>query len=142
MNLVITHIAEKWPLIASQVTGRTDQQCRDRWFHHLKPLAMQKHYSKQEDRIMLIAHMKLGNCWSTLSKAFYGNRSSTSLVQRFHGPVKRSIETHLKKKPTYVGVSEDGRYPLCEYFYISFCFISTTGQFFLNIVVIHGINTE
>jgi len=51
-----------WTSIANHLKGRTNRQCRDRWFYHLRPdLKKKGDWSYEEDEIIIEKHNIYGN---------------------------------------------------------------------------------
>merc|ERR1719271_951998 len=44
--------AQRWSLIASNMTGRVGKQCRERWFNHLCPAVKKGEWTEEEDQLI------------------------------------------------------------------------------------------
>ena len=52
-ELVATHGAKKWSVIAGFLPGRIGKQCRERWHNNLNPAIVLQAWTEEEDRIIL-----------------------------------------------------------------------------------------
>ena len=61
----------RWSFIASHFTagrGRVGKQCRERWGNHLDPDVSHSPWTLEEERVLMAAHVDLGNCWVEIAK--------------------------------------------------------------------------
>jgi hypothetical protein len=72
VQLVKTHGAKRWSLIAGELPGRVGKQCRERWHNHLNPDICKDAWKLEEDRTILECHMTFGNKWAEISKLLHG----------------------------------------------------------------------
>ncbi|GLA97374.1 hypothetical protein AtubIFM61612_007976 [Aspergillus tubingensis] len=56
----------KWTEISKNLPGRTNKDCRKRWFHSLDPKLRKGRWTKEEDEILLAAHRRLGPAWKEI----------------------------------------------------------------------------
>ncbi|OHT14652.1 hypothetical protein TRFO_14960 [Tritrichomonas foetus] len=85
-NLLVNTIAKfgtkNWSLVASEVTGRTGKQCRERWLNQLSPDLNKDHWTPQEDQILIQFQAYYGNSWSKIAYSLPG-RSANSIKNRW-----------------------------------------------------------
>ena len=75
--------AANWPNIATQITGRTPKQCRERWYHHLDTNIRKGEWTSEEDEMILKIQKQIGNQWSKISALLTG-RADIDVKNRFH----------------------------------------------------------
>ncbi|KAB8265111.1 Homeodomain-like protein [Aspergillus pseudonomiae] len=63
----------KWNEISKRLSGRTNKDCRKRWFHSLDPSLRKGRWTKEEDETLLATYGRLGPAWKEI-----GNRGSLS----------------------------------------------------------------
>lgn len=61
-----------WSRVASQLTGRTGKQCRERWLNQLKPGIRRGQWTDEEELILHSAHAELGNKWVAIAQRLPG----------------------------------------------------------------------
>jgi hypothetical protein len=87
-----------WSQIAASVPGRSDRQCRDRWFHHFAPdfphdlehaipNLKRDPWTPAEDALLRAKQYELGNHWAAISQ-FLPGRSSIQIKNRWHNYLK------------------------------------------------------
>ena len=80
-RLVEMNGKDKWGEVASQISGRTAKQCRERWWHHLDPCVKKGGWSEMEDALILEQHAKIGNRWSAISKMLPGRTENAVKIR-------------------------------------------------------------
>jgi hypothetical protein len=90
-KLFSIHGAEKWSTIAElMTTSRSNKQCRERWAHHLSTDVKKcKHWSAEEEQIMIDIHGEDGNCWSKMSQKLV-NRTPYMIKNHFYSTKTRA----------------------------------------------------
>ena len=71
-----------WTMVASEVSGRTGKQCRERWTNQLCPELNKDNWTQQEDEILIKQQRIHGNFWSKISR-FLPGRSSNAIKNRW-----------------------------------------------------------
>ena len=84
---------ESWIKICACVPGRTGKQCRERWIGQLAPDVTKKHWSAQEDKILVRGHATHGNKWTTIALLLPG-RSALSVKNRWNWLVRHNLVTN------------------------------------------------
>jgi hypothetical protein len=79
-----------WVAVASQLTGRSARQCRDRWANYLCPENKNAPWTDGEDRLLMAKYHELGPRWTTISKSFDG-RSENNVKNRWYTYVRRRM---------------------------------------------------
>ena len=70
-----------WRIIAMNIEGRTQKQCRERWYNHLDPSIKVGHWSVPEDRLLLELQNKHGKKWSVISEMMKGRTQNAVKVR-------------------------------------------------------------
>ncbi|XP_047315933.1 uncharacterized protein LOC124919671 isoform X2 [Impatiens glandulifera] len=67
---------KNWKRIAELVGGRTQVQCRERWFNSLDPSLNKGKWNEEEDSRLLAAMSEHGHCWSKVAASMPGRTDS------------------------------------------------------------------
>ncbi|KAI4388039.1 hypothetical protein MLD38_000413 [Melastoma candidum] len=111
-KLVKRYGDKKWSQIAKLMAGRAGKQCRERWNNHLKPHIKKNAWTKEEERILVAAHKRMGNKWAEMSKLIPG-RSENSIKNHWNATKRRLLSSSSKRKS-----STDSSEPSCLELYI------------------------
>jgi len=84
-----------WPNIAYHLPGRQPKQCRDRFVNKLDPNLKKGGWTGEEDKMIVAAHMRLGNRWHEMAKAIPG-RSELQIKDRWYAVVQPKADMIAK----------------------------------------------
>jgi len=91
VELVEKYGPKDWSTISSHIQGRIGKQCRERWFNHLSPEVRKTNWSPEEDRIIIEAHLRLGNKWTAISKLLDG-RPANAIKNHWNSTLLKRIQ--------------------------------------------------
>ena len=83
--------ARKWRRIAVFMPGRTDRQCRDRYFNYLSPDFYNDKWTHEDDELLLQKHNEFGPQWSKMVHFFPG-KTANNIKNRWNYSVCRLKE--------------------------------------------------
>eukprot|EP00898_Chlorokybus_atmophyticus_P000895 jgi/Chlat1/1806/Chrsp135S02138 len=112
-DIIVTMVkkvgTKKWSLIAEQLVGRTDMQCRQRWLNKLNPEIRREVWTEEENDILAKAHAKFGNKWVEIAK-FLPGRTSKSIMEHWTSMEARKRDTmrELEKLDAILGRKKPG----------------------------------
>lgn len=96
---------KNWNIIASFVPGRTQRQCRERWYKFLCPTINHSNWTQQEDQLLLQKVIEYGQRWSFLCR-FFKNRIDVNLKARY-AIHKRKLKREQEFLSHYKIISKD-----------------------------------
>ncbi|KAI8066820.1 hypothetical protein BC940DRAFT_257414 [Gongronella butleri] len=82
---------EKWSRIAECVPGRTNKNCRKRWFHSLDPKLRKGAWTPEEDEILCEAVKKFHSKWSKIADLLEG-RTDDQCAKRWRESLDPAID--------------------------------------------------
>ncbi|GMJ06690.1 myb domain protein 98 [Hibiscus trionum] len=90
VELVEQYGVRKWSHIAQMLPGRIGKQCRERWHNHLRPDIKKDTWSEEEDKVLIQAHMEIGNKWAEIAKRLHG-RTENSIKNHWNATKRRQF---------------------------------------------------
>ncbi|EXJ86913.1 hypothetical protein A1O3_03867 [Capronia epimyces CBS 606.96] len=84
----------KWAEISKHFPGRTNKDCRKRWFHSLDPSIRKGGWTEEEDKIILDAYERLGPSWKAIAALLEG-RKDDQVSKRYIDVLAPSVKDRL-----------------------------------------------
>ncbi|KAJ3363697.1 Myb-like DNA-binding domain protein [Allomyces javanicus] len=107
LRAAVTQCGEKWSDVARLVLGRTDMQCRERYYNNVKAKMEEGpvptgEWTAEEDSKLLELVAKVGTKWSTVAEQMPGR--TDGMVRLRYAKLRTEIEMGYREPP--VGVEE------------------------------------
>ena len=81
-----------WKMVAANIPGRTQRQCRERYKTYLAPGIKKTPWTKEEDELLLRKYNELGPKWAIIATFFAGRTDNT---------IKNRYNNHLLGKKSF-----------------------------------------
>ncbi|DBB07177.1 TPA: hypothetical protein ACH3X1_011744 [Trebouxia sp. C0004] len=83
----------RWCMVAKKISGRTGQQCAQRWRHKVNPNIKKEKWSPAEDERLLVLYEEHGGSWAQISRHLEGRTD-----QQCMGRWKRHLDPTITRE--------------------------------------------
>ncbi len=100
LSLITSYGPHNWSSIADCMNARfpwdkkSSKQCRERWYNKLDPSICHSPWSKQEEALLVLSHMKYKNRWCDIANALKG-RHNNMIKNRFYS-IFRKVKNKVR----------------------------------------------
>ncbi|KAL2843145.1 Homeodomain-like protein [Aspergillus pseudoustus] len=85
----------RWHEISKNLPGRTNKDCRKRWFHSLDPSLRKGRWAAEEVKLLLDAYKRLGPAWKEIATLIVG-RKDDQCSKRYNDILSPSVKHRLE----------------------------------------------
>ena len=100
LSYITSYGPQNWSLVADYMNARfpwdkkSSKQCRERWYNKLDPAICHSPWTKQEEALLVLSHMKYKNRWCDISNALKG-RHNNMIKNRFYS-IFRKVKNKVR----------------------------------------------
>ncbi|ANB13243.1 Bas1p [Sugiyamaella lignohabitans] len=101
LRLLVSHWGDQcgknghWDKISSNFEGRSNKDCRKRWFHSLDPKLKRGRWTEHEDKVLVEAYKKMGPVWHRIAQLIPG-RTDDQCSKRYNDVLDPRISDRLR----------------------------------------------
>ena len=88
LRKAVAGYGSSWVQVASTISGRTNDQCRERWHEQINSSTEKSTWTKAEDKILLETVKLIGNRWKSISLKIGNNRTGPAVSPHVYYQVK------------------------------------------------------